>query len=245
MNSFVSLFRRYSLLQIGEFAVSEIRQRIWNRYIFNSYSQHGEDIILDDLLHNKKNGFYIDVGAYDPYRFSNTMRFYKRGWKGINIEPNTVNWKLFEMYREKDVNLNIGIGKKEGVLTFYTMDPPTLSTFSQDQAIEYQKKGFQIVSKTKVQIIPLRNVIKKYSKGRKIDFLSVDVEGFEMEVLKSNDWKTNRPSIICIETANPNTEGSEQLDTIRSFLEKQGYAFIMNHKDNAFYKDSKPEHKKN
>ena len=101
-----------------------------NRSSGISYSQWGEDIIIDNLLGRKKRGFYIDIGAYDPTRFSNTKRFYLRGWRGINVEPDPVRIKKFHKERPGDINLNIGIADKSRVLNFFKFDPPTLSTFS-------------------------------------------------------------------------------------------------------------------
>ncbi len=112
--------------------------------IFGSYSQHREDMLIDSLLKNKKNGFYVDVGANNPIGFNNTKRFYDKGWSGINIEPNIRGYKLFLEQRKRDINLNIGISKKEGNLTFYEMEPDMLSTFS--------KKRNEILHKRRIQI---------------------------------------------------------------------------------------------
>ena len=83
----------------------------------NSFSQYGEDVIIDRLLCHKKRGFYIDIGANHPDRFSNTKRFYVKGWSGINIEPNPIIFKKFAK-RTRDVNLNIGIGGGESTIGF-------------------------------------------------------------------------------------------------------------------------------
>ena len=110
----------------------------------NTYTPFGDDIIIDNLLGRKKRGFYIDIGAYDPTRFSNTKRFYLRGWRGINVEPNPKRIGLFNKYRPRDVNLNIGIASKNGSLNFFRFEPESLSTFSNKVAKDYQKLGFKL-----------------------------------------------------------------------------------------------------
>lgn len=208
--------------------------------INGSFSQNGEDLIIDKLLNYKKTGFYVDIGAYDPYRFSNTYRFYKRGWRGINIEPNVHNYKKFITARPKDYNLNIGIGAKRGNLDFYNLFPDTLSTFSRNDAIKYQKIGFKIIDKSKVKIERLDKILHKF-RNKKIDFLSIDTEGFEMEVLKSNNWKNFKPEIICIESFTFKSSGlkSRERMEIRRFLSKIGYKKVYANDTNIIYQSTK------
>src|SRR3989344_5642181 len=117
----------------------EIRMRtMWTLRI--SFSQDLEDILIDKLLGKKKRGLYVDVGAYDTTRFSNTKKFYLRGWQGINIEPDPIRIDKFYKERQRDINLNFGVANKNGRLDFYKFNPQTLSTFSQKQAQAYQKQ---------------------------------------------------------------------------------------------------------
>jgi len=229
--------KQYGIRTFIKFAFGELKVILWNRYVYGSYSQSKEDLIIDKMIGYKKTGFYVDVGAFDPLRFSNTMRFYKRGWRGINIEPNTFHWHTFMAKRNRDINLNIGIAQKKGNLTYYHMDPATLSTFVKKQAEEYVKQGFVLLETKKIPVLPLAGVLKKYAKREIIDFMSIDVEGFEMEVLKSNDWKIYRPNIICIELETPNEKNTEQSTAIRRYLEKNKYQWVMDNSANAFYED--------
>jgi len=100
-----------------------------NIYLNNSFSQEGEDIILSRLFNDKKNGFYVDVGAHHPFRFSNTYKFYEKGWSGINIEPNPEDFHLFSKYRNRDININAGVGSNDGTLTYFMFNEPALNTF--------------------------------------------------------------------------------------------------------------------
>ncbi len=80
------------------------------------YSQNREDIILDSFFPDVEEGFYVDVGAYDPDHDSVTKLFYLKGWHGINIEPQEKRHQLFVKKRKRDTNLNIGISSKSGSL---------------------------------------------------------------------------------------------------------------------------------
>src|SRR3989344_8171155 len=110
--------------------ISSVKYKYPNIKPKYSYSQLGEDLILDFFLKGKGSGFYVDVGAYHPINLSNTYKFYKRGWSGINIEPNYTKFRLFEEQRSKDINLNIGIGGASLKAQFFVFDADTLSAFS-------------------------------------------------------------------------------------------------------------------
>mgnify|MGYP001561699728 FL=1 len=107
--SLFSKLKIYGPKQFLKFALIESKQLLYDKFIKNSYRQNGEDVIIDKILNKRGLGTYIDIGAYDPYRFNNTYRFYKKGWKGVNIEPDEYNYSLLLKKRPNDVNLNIGI----------------------------------------------------------------------------------------------------------------------------------------
>jgi hypothetical protein len=93
------------------------------------YGQEGEDIILNRILNGYKDGFYIDVGAYHPVRFSRTKYFYDKGWSGINIDPNPDAISIFKNIRKNDVNLNCGISDTKVTLTYFTFQEPAYNKF--------------------------------------------------------------------------------------------------------------------
>ena len=167
-----------------------------------SYSQEGEDLVLNKLLGNKSNGFYIDIGANHPIRFSNTWFFYKKGWRGINIEPNPDMFKLLEEYRPHDVNLNIGISDVNDTLDYYMFNEPALNTFSENERDQYLLKDeYSIINQLKINVETLGNVFThmNLSKNQEIDFISIDAEGFDLKVLQSFDIKVYSPKVILIE----------------------------------------------
>ena len=105
------------------------------RHLRGSFSQYGEDLVIDRLLGNPAKGLYVDVGANDPELFSNTKMFYERGWCGVNIEPNATNHARFVKQRPSDMNLNIGVGEFEGSMTFHIFEPDQISTFSTTEPV--------------------------------------------------------------------------------------------------------------
>lgn len=178
-----------------------------------SYSQNREDIILDALLGRQNSGFYVDVGAAHPDQDSVTKYFYEKGWHGVNIDANSVMVDLLKKRRPKDINICIGVASKKGSLTLRQYpEAYGLSTFSKKQMKEHKK-----VSKAKnyieevVNTDRLSSILKKHGVKKDIDFLKIDVEGFEEEVLKGNDWKKNRPKIICIESNHKENDWSKIL----------------------------------
>src|SRR5688500_1440642 len=104
------------------------------RYASQSFSQEGEDLILRHIFKGKREGFYVDVGAYHPMRFSNTYLFYSMGWRGINIDATPGSMSAFRAVRPRDTNLQLAISDRNETLTLMMFDEPVLSTFSPDVA---------------------------------------------------------------------------------------------------------------
>lgn len=178
------------------------RKHLFNPHKKVSYSQTGEDLIIDFLFTGLgiRKPSYIDIGAHHPSFLSNTLLFYKKGSTGINIEPNPELIKHFKAQRPKDINLNIGVGSKSATLDFYIFSAATLSTFSKSEAEKYQQDNFKLKSVEKIPVDTLDNVLQKYYKGQFPHFMSIDVEGYEEEILNLIDFRNNFPLVICAET---------------------------------------------
>lgn len=235
MNNFVQKYKIYGPKKFLEFSLKEVYRKIFFELIKRSYSQKGEDLIIDNLLNKKRKGFYVDVGAYDPDRFSNTKRFYKKGWTGINIEPDFENYNKFLQKRSRDVNVNVGVGLKRATLPFYRFFPTTLSTFSKKEADRYKKLGYKFLGMRKVEVARLDDILKKNFKSDSIDFISIDTEGFEIEVLMSNDWKKFKPKIICIESSSHTLKKMSIKYDFEFLLSKYGYKKICDNNLNTIF----------
>ena len=99
------------------------------KYAQLAYSHEGEDLVLNKLFENEQDGIYVDIGANHPLRFSNTHFFYKKGWRGVNIEPNPELHQVLQEVRTDDFNFNIGISDEKDVLDYYMFNEPALNTF--------------------------------------------------------------------------------------------------------------------
>jgi FkbM family methyltransferase len=208
-----------------------------------SYSQEGEDRILAALLIKLDggplpgNGCYIDVGAHDPFRFSNTYLFYKQGWCGINIDAAPGSMRRFATHRPRDINLEIGVGRERSSATFFVFNEPALNTFDEGLARARSHAPWQITAKVPVEVMPLREILARHLRdGRRIDIMSIDVEGRDMEVLRSNDWSKFRPRILVVEILGKSfSEAAE--DPIAVFLRERNYAFFSKTVNTAIFVD--------
>jgi len=197
---FVGLDNKTDKDYINNKCINNLVGKILGIRIVRGYSQCGEDLIIEKLIPNKKDGFFVDIGANHPIRSSNTYLFYKKGWRGISIEPNPSMMWLFKIFRNKDINLNVGIGPVKSEIDLYVFKINTLSTFDKNSAEEYKKMGYKMSKVIKVPVLPLKDILEQHSKGKEIDIMSIDTEGYDMEVLKSNDWKKFRPHFVILET---------------------------------------------
>ncbi len=193
---------------------------------YRSYSGEGEDLIIQKIFNHRTNGFYVDVGCYHPKINSNTFILYTNGWSGINIDANPDSIKKFDKLRKKDVNINVGIAQNKGELTYYTFDEPAVNTFSKELYEERKKLGtLTYLGEQRIAVEPLRDVLDRLHLKRTIDVLDIDVEGFDLEVLASNDWEQYLPNIILVEEQTVKGSSFESLDT-HQFLVPKGYQLI-------------------
>lgn len=194
------------------------------RWAKSSYSQEGEDLVVDRLLGGKKNGFYVDVGSHHPFRFSNTYFFYCRGWNGICIDPLPGTAQLFTKYRPRDIVLEMGISEVESQLNYYMFNEPALNTCDIARANELEVLGhYKIIDKKQIETKPLSTILDRYIKSNlQIDILNIDVEGLDLQVLRSNDWGKYRPKHIIAECLESDPVKLKE-DQIVSYLYGLGY----------------------
>ena len=195
-------------------------------YKKTSYSQDGEDMMLQTYYEGKRDykGFYVDIGAHHPYRFSNTAFFYNKGWRGINVEPAPSLFSSFKKYRKRDINLNVGVSDSNSSNHFYVFNDQALNTFDEKIAEERHSNNdrYKIVSKIEIKTYTLEDILEKYlPNNQHIDFLTIDVEGLDLNVLKSNNWNKFHPDFILVE-CNATIDNIFE-DNIYQFLKEKNY----------------------
>lgn len=148
-------------------------------YFYKSFSQCGEDMILNFLFYSKKNGVYVDIGAHHPYRYSNTHKFYKKGWRGINIDPVPGFLEIFNSYRKGDINLELAIAGEEKKVHYFMFEDPAYNFISDKAEIDSSDyDNLNLINKIEITAMPLHKILDKYLKNNtKIDFLNIDAEG--------------------------------------------------------------------
>ena len=171
-----------------------------------SYAQNAEDVRLARAFAGRNTGFYIDVGANHPDNLSVTKHFYELGWSGINVEPAPGPYADLTRRRQRDVNVNVGCSNQPGTLTLYVGKgiATGMSSFTAEEVENHKKKGFEFQPVT-VNVVTLSSICEQHVNGRTIDFMSIDVEGHEREVLEGADFTRFRPRVIVIEATLPNT----------------------------------------
>ncbi|GHV12240.1 hypothetical protein AGMMS49938_04380 [Fibrobacterales bacterium] len=184
--------------------VHKIRNRVVPDPHKKSYSQHGEDIIMLHILNELKidKWAWLDIGAHHPKRSSNSALFYDMGMRGVNVEANPMLIGEFYRQRKGDVNLNIAVGDTSGSMDFYIMDHPALSTLSKEEAQRYETLGFKIKEVIPVKVMSVADVIHEYLNGKFPEVLSIDAEGYDLNILKSIKWEDvsiGCPVLICVE----------------------------------------------
>ena len=197
-----------------------------------SYSLFQEDLFIKNYFKNKSKGFYIDVGCYHPLEGNNTHLLHAKGWKGINFDINFYSIELFKFLRKKDTNIHSGIShKKEKLAMYYRKEINMLNTLDKKIAKIHFRNGFK---KRNVQVNTLNYFISKYFKKlEKIDFLNIDVEGVELNVLKSLNFKQYKPQLVCIEIHN----SKNMYDTNYDYLKSNSiYKYLINKKYKVVWK---------
>ncbi len=198
------------------------------KYLKNS-SQFGEDEYLFKLFEKNYRGKYIDIGCFHPTKHNNTFLFYKNGWSGLNIDLNPLTIELFNFMRPKDININIGVSNEEGEKTLYFIDETnTQNTLSKNQLIflkdHHNLKNNEITEK-KIKTTRLDKILDQHNYNV-IDFMNLDIEGHELEVIETINFKKTSIKYICIEMINHNEMSVQNSKKIKSLLEVNNFFLI-------------------
>jgi FkbM family methyltransferase len=219
-------------------ALARLRASIFDTYAIKSYSVEGEDLIVHRIVRGKSPGFYVDVGAHHPRRFSNTHRFYRDGWRGINVEPNPAAMKAFRTARNRDINLQYGVASQPARLTYYQFDESALNTFDRSLAeSRVADTPYRLTGTIEVPVERLDRLLEEHlPAGQEIDFLSVDVEGLDLQVLQSNDWQRYRPTCVLVESLDTAIE-DDMRGEIFLYMRQQGYELLAKTFNTLIFRD--------
>lgn len=200
-----------------------------------SYAQNGEDVVLQRAFPAEHKGVYVDIGASDPVIDSVTKHFYEHGWSGVNVEPATLSMELLAADRPRDVNIAAGVGAEAGTLTFYELPRQMsgCSSFSRELSEQYAGQGWETTERS-VEVITLAELFEEHVGSRVVDFLKIDVEGGEREVLLGADFTRWRPRTLVIEATSPGTQ-TPVWEEWESIVTDAGYAFALFDGINRFY----------
>lgn len=181
------------------------------------YSQFGEDIAINRFFSNQEVGFFVDVGCFHPLFYSNTWKLYKKGWRGVNIDIDAVKIEVFDVRRPEDINISCAVSNQSGVIDYYQDGDYSLTT-TIDKSFSEARGGYEkksVISRTLTSILDDTEY-----KSCCIDFLSIDAEGNDLNVLKSLDFDRYMPRLIAIETEESILSNVQKSDVYLFLLDK-------------------------
>ena len=216
----------------------------YNLYIRNlkyynkkSYSQFKEDLFVKNFFKDKKKGFFVDIGCHHPFRGNNTFLLYKSGWSGINIDLNKLSIDLFSIARPRDINICTAISEKEGEIEYYLPNNNPLSS-----EITIDKKFSNILKKHhgnqykpyRTRSVTWKSIKDKYNKYlEEVDFFKIDIEGSDLQVLRSIDLNNLKIKLIMIEASHLDLQNRNE---IINYLELNNYKIVFDNNLNIIFK---------
>lgn len=202
-------------------------------------SQFGEDIFIINLFEKDFKGKFLDVGCYHPTRHNNTYLMYKKGWSGINIDLNPLTIELFNFMRPKDININIGISDSESKKKLYFIDELNTQNTLYENQLNFLKKHHNIkdneIIEKNIKTKKLTTILDEL-KFYYIDFMNLDIEGYELDVIKSINFQKITIKYLCIEMIEHNKKSLQNNNEIKDILIQNNYELIKNFDYNYIYK---------
>jgi hypothetical protein len=190
-----------------------------------SFAQSGEDIVVSTIFSHLglPQPSYIDIGASDPIKLSNTYLFYLQGCRGVLVEPNVDLIPQYQKVRPRDTFLNVGIGiDSTPSADYYRLSEPSWNSFSKEHADLGVAAGKTIKEVVKMPLVNVNEVLAQHFPGGAPDFFSIDIEGLDLPVLKTLNFEKHRPKVICVETIILGT--TKEVSETGEFLLSKGYA---------------------
>jgi len=197
------------------------------------YSQHGEDFLLNEIFKNKQNGFFVEVGCIDGRRFSNSLTFEEKGWKGLCVEAHNDYIDLLKKNRPHSIICHCAASDHdEDNVTFYANKRGSLSTLDKTMENTFKDKYGEYFSGFDEQTVNIRRLdtLFKENNVTNIDFMSLDIEGHELEALKGLNFNKYKPTVIVVESDSQKHE--QALDNL---LLNNGYCKGTRLNQNIFY----------
>jgi len=205
-----------------------------------SFSQCGEDRIVALLFHaiGIASPTYLDIGANDPVIFNNTYLFYRAGCDGVCVEANPDIVKRLRQTRPRDICINAAVSSRvDGSMPLHIFDEGAsgLSTLSTDWMQQRVNRGFHVDKTLSVPTRDINSLIESHF-ATVPHFLSIDIEGLELDVLTSLDFNRFAPSVICVETFRQSTDNASVKDTrLMRYIEDKGYVLFADTYINTIY----------
>tara|TARA_B100000579_G_scaffold291588_1_gene242185 strand:+ start:925 stop:1629 length:705 start_codon:yes stop_codon:yes gene_type:complete len=209
--------------------------KIFKSEKFNEHlGEFGEDIFISRFFKNKLTGNYVDIGCYHPIKGSLTYNLFQKGWRGINVDLSKVSIDLFKLSRPKDINIQAAITDFDGETFYYENGP-----INQQNSLKENSE----LKKIPIKAIKLSTILKQ-NNLKKIEFLNIDVEGFDFKVLSTLDFSEIKPTMICIEENNYNAQKILETNT-HKYLQNNGYFLASKIGVSLIYIDQTYENKMN
>lgn len=219
---FQILLRQLGLFGALKYLSFKAFKRLLDPSLISSYSQFGEDRIIDAYFSGQPTGFYVDIGCNHPVAYSNTMLLYQRGWHGICVDANPELIKLFKTRRPRDIAVQQVVSKQNTEVEFYfSKDSHLISGVGSKEDGNWQRTNDNS-DVVLCQAITLTDLLKQHNAPQQFDLLSIDVEGHEMAVLESLDFDVYTPRLIVVEIHDFDLSRPDEQEVYRILVE-QGY----------------------
>lgn len=209
--------------------------------LYATTSQCGEDAIVMHYFStnkplNGRAGFYIDVGAFHPRYMSNTALLHTMGWQGINIDANADMIEVFKRERPEDISLAVGVGRERGRLPYFAFKGrPGMNTFSENFRDEVAPWAGEPEVHTFLEVMPLRDILQPHLKpGQQIDYMDIDIEGFDDIAVETYDFAGFPPSLVSVEVHGLNMDALGE-NRVVSLMRERGYRLLAYTINTAFF----------
>jgi FkbM family methyltransferase len=237
LSRLIELYRYFPSGVATAMALSEGTRALLNRNGRPSYSQTGEDIVASAYLDLTRPGFYVDVGCFDPFQFSNTLALYSRGWRGLVVDGNPAAIRRFQRCRPRDTAVCAICSNVEGPVTFAVSRHPEMSTISRDFETSRINPA-DVEQRVQHEAVRLQTLLERHDVPRRFELLSIDVEGHDYEVLTSFDIEAFRPRVVIVEMHGYRLPG-EGDHPIVHYLEEHGYRLASYTVMNGIFTDTR------